>query len=148
MNSKVNWPFQYSNFLYNFVWFRLINVIIHFIPQSSVQRIFFWRDSSLFCWISGTWYFTTCANAIEFPLISLFQFGSNCLTTSFSYTEHLPLSCSIMRTKRGALIVFEGCDRVGKSTQVKLLAEDLRKKNMRIATFVFPGNNRRILVNV
>jgi len=51
-----------------------------------------------------------------------------------------------MRTKRGAFIVFEGCDRVGKSTQVKLIAEELMKKNVRIATFAFPG--KILVINV
>ncbi len=33
-----------------------------------------------------------------------------------------------MSLKRGLLIVFEGCDKTGKSTQCKLLFEELNKK--------------------
>lgn len=43
--------------------------------------------------------------------------------------------------KRGLLIVFEGMDRVGKSTQCELLAEyfkNIRKEN--VERINFPGN--------
>lgn len=44
-----------------------------------------------------------------------------------------------MTNDRGALIVFEGCDRAGKSTQSKRLFENLNKMNIQAASFTFPG---------
>lgn len=40
---------------------------------------------------------------------------------------------------RGALIVFEGCDRAGKSTQVKMLIEALNARNIPAQARGFPG---------
>lgn len=40
--------------------------------------------------------------------------------------------------KRGAFIVFEGCDRCGKSTQSKLLVNYLEKANIPVKHMVFP----------
>ncbi|MFA7309484.1 MAG: dTMP kinase [Candidatus Paceibacterota bacterium] len=40
--------------------------------------------------------------------------------------------------KRGTLIVFEGIDGVGKATQVKMLARELRKRGTQVTTFSFP----------
>jgi len=40
---------------------------------------------------------------------------------------------------RGAFIVLEGCDRVGKSTQAKLLSEALRAKGYRTVLMKFPN---------
>ena len=40
---------------------------------------------------------------------------------------------------RGALIVFEGCDRVGKSTQCKRLVESLTKAGVNNKVLKFPG---------
>ena len=42
-------------------------------------------------------------------------------------------------SKRGALIVFEGCDRVGKSTQCKLLANELQSRGIPTQQLHFPG---------
>lgn len=42
-------------------------------------------------------------------------------------------------TNRGALIVFEGCDRAGKSTQSKKLLENLQQMNIQADSFTFPG---------
>ncbi|XP_076626467.1 thymidylate kinase [Colletes latitarsis] len=44
-----------------------------------------------------------------------------------------------MSSGRGALIVFEGCDRAGKSTQVKMLLEALNKLNIPAAGRNFPN---------
>ena len=41
---------------------------------------------------------------------------------------------------RGALIVFEGIDRCGKSTQVALLERYLKENNVPVRVFRFPGN--------
>lgn len=41
--------------------------------------------------------------------------------------------------KRGALIVLEGCDRVGKTTQSKLLAKALSELDFPAQHFPFPG---------
>lgn len=40
---------------------------------------------------------------------------------------------------RGALIILEGCDRVGKSTQAKLLVESLIKNGQKAQLMNFPG---------
>lgn len=45
-----------------------------------------------------------------------------------------------MPVARGALIVFEGCDRAGKSTQVKMLLEALKKLSVPTEARAFPGN--------
>ncbi|XKL59883.1 hypothetical protein PGB90_000899 [Kerria lacca] len=49
-----------------------------------------------------------------------------------------------MKSKRGAFIVLEGCDRVGKSTQAKKLTEELRKLNIRTASYAFPNRSTNI----
>ena len=40
---------------------------------------------------------------------------------------------------RGKLIVFEGLDRAGKSTQCEMLVEALRKDGVRVKYMRFPG---------
>lgn len=45
-----------------------------------------------------------------------------------------------IHSRRGALIVFEGCDRAGKSTQCKKLVEALHQKNIEAEYMSFPGN--------
>ena len=47
--------------------------------------------------------------------------------------------------KRGAFIVFEGCDKAGKSTQCRLLAERLNKFGVAAQLMKFPGNDDRLL---
>ena len=42
---------------------------------------------------------------------------------------------------RGALIVFEGCDRVGKSTQCKKLVEKLTRNGAAAKLMKFPGSD-------
>lgn len=42
---------------------------------------------------------------------------------------------------RGILISFEGCAKSGKSTQIKLLADRLRKDGHRVEIFKFPDRN-------
>ncbi|XP_078036928.1 thymidylate kinase-like [Augochlora pura] len=49
-----------------------------------------------------------------------------------------------MSIQRGALIVFEGCDRAGKSTQVKMLVDALRKKNIPVEREAFPNRTTAI----
>lgn len=44
-----------------------------------------------------------------------------------------------MYIKRGALIVFEGCDRAGKTTQCKKLVERLKLKNINVKFMNFPN---------
>jgi dTMP kinase len=44
-----------------------------------------------------------------------------------------------MSVKRGALIVFEGCDRAGKTTQCKKLVERLNQQNRRVKFMNFPN---------
>lgn len=43
--------------------------------------------------------------------------------------------------KRGALIILEGCDRCGKSTQCQKLIEELTKVNVKTHLMSFPGEN-------
>lgn len=44
-----------------------------------------------------------------------------------------------MSIKRGALIVFEGCDRAGKTTQCKKLVKRLKAKDMSVKFMNFPN---------
>lgn len=46
-----------------------------------------------------------------------------------------------MPSGRGALIVFEGCDRAGKSTQAKMLTEALNKRNISVEQRAFPNRS-------
>jgi hypothetical protein len=48
-----------------------------------------------------------------------------------------------MTCKRGAFILFEGLDRCGKSTQVRLLLEHLRNAGIPVAQVSFPGSVAR-----
>ena len=43
---------------------------------------------------------------------------------------------------RGALIVFEGCDRSGKSTQCKKLVEALNNDGIKAKLWRFPGRKQ------
>ena len=45
---------------------------------------------------------------------------------------------------RGALIVFEGCDRAGKSTQCRKLVQILNERNIKAECIAFPGKCSRI----
>ncbi|XP_029032969.1 thymidylate kinase [Osmia bicornis bicornis] len=49
-----------------------------------------------------------------------------------------------MSVARGALIVFEGCDRAGKSTQVKMLIEALKKRSIPTEARAFPDRTTPI----
>jgi len=42
-------------------------------------------------------------------------------------------------TRRGALVVVEGIDRCGKSTQCEKLAEALKQSGHEVKTMKFPG---------
>jgi dTMP kinase len=44
-----------------------------------------------------------------------------------------------IHSSRGALIVFEGCDRAGKSTQCKKLVQVLNERNIKAEYVGFPG---------
>lgn len=46
-----------------------------------------------------------------------------------------------MHVKRGALIVFEGCDRAGKTTQCKKLVERLKDQNVDVKYVNFPDRS-------
>lgn len=47
-------------------------------------------------------------------------------------------------TPRGAFILFEGCDRVGKSTQCSMLVEYLKKEGHTVELFRFPDRSTEI----
>lgn len=44
-----------------------------------------------------------------------------------------------LHSGRGALIVLEGCDRAGKSTQCKKLVQALQQRNVEAKLIGFPG---------
>jgi len=52
--------------------------------------------------------------------------------------------CTIMKTLRGALIVIEGCDRSGKTTQCKKLVSLLRDKDISAEYMNFPDRTTPI----
>jgi Thymidylate kinase len=41
--------------------------------------------------------------------------------------------------QRGAFLVFEGCDRAGKTTQCKKLVDSLKRQNIKAKFLAFPG---------
>ena len=47
---------------------------------------------------------------------------------------------SVARRGRGILVVFEGCDRSGKSTQCRMLVDYLKSIGRDVAHLRFPGN--------
>lgn len=49
-----------------------------------------------------------------------------------------PRSISTCRSRRGALIVFEGCDRSGKTTQCNLLQQNLLQEGANVKLMKFP----------
>ncbi|XP_055919026.1 thymidylate kinase [Eupeodes corollae] len=51
---------------------------------------------------------------------------------------NINMSLSNGSTKRGALIVFEGCDRSGKSTQSSMLETYLKSQNVPVKRMAFP----------
>ena len=51
---------------------------------------------------------------------------------------------SIARRGRGILVVFEGCDRSGKSTQCRMLVDYLKSIGRDVAHLRFPGKLKAI----
>lgn len=56
-------------------------------------------------------------------------------------TSFLRMMATVSTTngKRGILIVLEGCDRTGKSTQSQKLVKSLHSKNIPVQEMHFPG---------
>lgn len=46
---------------------------------------------------------------------------------------------------RGLMIVVEGCDRSGKSTQCELLVHNLKSRNIDSELIKFPGNRHLVM---
>ena len=63
--------------------------------------------------------------------------GGTKLAPKFLYASMAP------PTERGALIVLEGCDRSGKTTQCNLLKENLIKQEMDVKLLKFPGKKKK-----
>lgn len=67
----------------------------------------------------------------------LYLYSINIKTPSqFSLRQRLS-----MNTPRGALIVFEGCDRSGKTTQCKNLVQTIHKKGLDVQLMSFPDRS-------
>lgn len=58
-------------------------------------------------------------------------------------TCHLVISMQItkMKSLRGALVVVEGCDRSGKTTQCRKLVNSLQSENIPAEYMNFPGKH-------
>ena len=54
--------------------------------------------------------------------------------------KHLEMPAASETSTRGALVVLEGCDKSGKTTQCKMLKETLMKKGFPVDLFRFPGS--------
>jgi len=52
------------------------------------------------------------------------------------------------RTRRGALIVVEGLDRAGKSSQCELLLRNLRELGHQVEYIRFPGSLRSCQIQI
>lgn len=61
------------------------------------------------------------------------------LIRKFIKIKHFISNSINMSIKRGALIVFEGCDRAGKTTQCKKLVERLKNMNIDTKFMNFPN---------
>jgi dTMP kinase len=54
------------------------------------------------------------------------------------------VSRMMKKSSRGLLIVIEGCDRSGKTTQTQLLSNYLTSKNLDNEVMKFPGNSSKL----
>jgi len=72
-----------------------------------------------------------CSNFLQFFFLTCFW---NTIDLSI-------VTARAMSNCRGALIVFEGIDRSGKTTQCKLVADFLKKRNIAVIQKRFPGIN-------
>ena len=68
------------------------------------------------------------------------QTRGKALPPNFGYQRAQSSTMSAEQSKkRGAFIVFEGCDRSGKTTQVSMLVDALNKEGMASKMWRFPG---------
>lgn len=61
----------------------------------------------------------------------------------YSLGEGAPSRSRAGEMKRGAFILFEGCDRAGKTTQAAMLSEALGAMGHRVKKMNFPGCRQR-----
>lgn len=66
-------------------------------------------------------------------ILTRFNLKQNTLSLSFSKMH--------LSTKRGALVVFEGCDKSGKTTQCMKLVEVMQKEGHKVQFLRFPGGS-------
>lgn len=87
---------------------------------------------------------TLSAKIFQKPIINatiLFRAVRNSLCSTFVRSD---LFYTTMPANRGKLIVFEGCDRSGKSTQCAMLTERLRKEGHKAEQMKFPDRTTSI----
>ena len=61
------------------------------------------------------------------------------IKTAAFMSQIMNATTTIPSDRRGALIVFEGCDRSGKTTQCNLLLKSLKEKGHSVQLLKFPG---------
>ena len=81
---------------------------------------------------------------------SCVEVSKTCLIRLVSYYHSLFHFRFLMDSaiKRGALIVFEGCDRSGKSTQCKKILDALSLDNVNVAADRFPGAHVLVICSI
>ena len=84
-----------------------------------------WQDVEFSPWLAPEW---------RWPHQRLASIALQPLQGSNDLLYHKPHNMA-----RGKLIVFEGLDRAGKSTQCRMLVEDLQNDGIKVRHMRFPG---------